>query len=360
MIALLYEAIDRGLVPEFLVRFGIRRLLAGRLKREQLASSEAQEARLREHLEAMRHSPIAPVPEKANQQHYEVPPRFFELVLGPHLKYSSGYWPPGVTTLDESEAMMLQLTCERARIQDGQEILELGCGWGALTLWMAERYPNATITAVSNSRDQRKFIEERASERKLTNVTIITADMNDFVPPAGSRFDRIISLEMFEHMRNYEMLLERIAAWAKPEGELFIHIFCHREFLYPFVDEGATDWMARHFFTGGLMPSFSVFASFDQHWAVTHQWRVSGVHYARTFAGWIARMDRHRDDIIALFEDVYGPGAGRRWFHRWRVFFLACLELFAYRDGTEWWVGHYRFALQPTPTQEPAWQSSPS
>ena len=252
MIALLIKLAEKGLLPDSLIRLGIRRLCSQRLLQTTGSSSDME----REHaawIEVLKKSPIALVPEKANEQHYEVPPRLFELVLGKRLKYSSGLWPEGVTSLDQSESAMLDLTSERAGLVDGQDVLELGCGWGSLTLYMAQHFPKSKITAVSNSNDQRQFIEERCRQLKLDNVRVITADMNDF--KAEGLFDRVVSVEMFEHMRNYEKLLGRVNSWLKKEGKLFVHIFSHQKVAYPFENKDDADWMAREFFSGGQMPS---------------------------------------------------------------------------------------------------------
>lgn len=325
------ELMERGLVPDWLTRAGIRRLLGRRL-REQSAVDGAL-------AEALGHGPIALHTDKANEQHYELPPEFFVRIMGRHLKYSACYWPAGVDTLDEAEAAMLELSCRRADLDNGQDILELGCGWGSLTLWMAEHYPFSRITAVSNSKPQRLFIEEQCRRLGIDNVRVITADMNDF--GTDLRFDRVVSVEMFEHMRNWPILLERIHGWLRPGGKLFVHVFSHRCYAYPFETAAADDWMGRYFFTGGLMPSHDLLPRLRGAFHLEEQWRIGGCHYWKTAEAWLANQDRHRKAILALFGQVYGADA-RRWFRRWRVFFMACAELFGYRGGEEWGVSHYR------------------
>ncbi len=333
-----------GWLPDRALRIGIRRILAARLVEEARGGAAAVEARRRAWIEECRRGSIALATADANAQHYEVPAEFFVHVLGPRLKYSSGWWPPGVTTLAGAEDAMLALTGERARLADGQRILELGCGWGSLSLWMAERYPHATITAVSNSASQKRFIDARAAEHGLRNLEVVTADMNGFAPAAGSPpFDRVVSIEMFEHMRNYEELLRRIAGWLAPDGLLFVHVFAHRSFAYPYEDRGPSDWMARHFFTGGQMPSHDLLRRIDRDLHVVEDWRLNGAHYARTLEAWLVRMDAARAAILPMFREVYGTSDAERWWHQWRVFFLACAELFAYGGGEEWGVSHYVF-----------------
>jgi cyclopropane-fatty-acyl-phospholipid synthase len=336
---------ESGIAPDRLIRAGIRALNRQRLRDERRDSSEA----LREHQQAfvtsLRQSPIAVETRAANEQHYEVPPEFFLHALGKRLKYSCCCYPAGNESLDQAEEHMLALTCERARVQDGMDLLELGCGWGSLTLWMAERYPKARITAVSNSRPQREFILERCRERCFGNVTVITADMNDFT--MDLRFDRILSVEMFEHMRNYELLLRKIASWMKPEARLFVHIFCHREYAYAFKPEGTDNWMGRNFFTGGIMPSYDLLLSFQDEVAIEDRWRLSGKHYQRTAEQWLGNMDRRRSQIIPVLEAAYGKKDAARWFRRWRIFFMACAELWGFRGGEEWLVAHYLFRKNP-------------
>ena len=331
---------ERGLVPDALIRHGIRRLCAARLAAERAGGEEARYARFRARLDALRASPIAIHTDAANRQHYELPPGFFELALGRRLKYSCALFPTGRESLDEAEELMLAAYGERAELADGMRILELGCGWGSLTLWMAERFPAARITAVSNSRPQREFIEARCRALGLSNVTIITQDANRL--ELDTRFDRVVSIEMFEHMRNYETLLSRVASWLDPGGKLFVHIFCHRELMYPFEDEGRDDWMARHFFTGGLMPAADTLLHFQRELVLEQQWRVSGTHYERTANAWLENQDRNAEAIRPLMRETYGADAAV-WFQRWRIFWMACAELFGYGGGDEWMVGHYRF-----------------
>ena len=332
---------ERGLVPDALIRHGIRRLCAQRLRTERGAGAEAAYANFRARLEQLRGSPIAIHTDAANRQHYELPPGFFELCLGKRLKYSCALFPTGRETLDQAEELMLAAYGERAELADGMRILELGCGWGSLTLWMAERFPNARITAVSNSRPQREFIEARCRALGRSNVTILTQDANRL--ELSERYDRVVSIEMFEHMRNYETLLSRIASWLAPGGKLFVHIFCHRELMYPFEDEGRDDWMARHFFTGGLMPAADTLLHFQRELVLEQQWRVAGVHYERTANAWLANQDRNAAAIRPLMQATYGDDAAV-WFQRWRIFWMACAELFGYDGGDEWLVAHYRFA----------------
>jgi cyclopropane-fatty-acyl-phospholipid synthase len=337
----LIELCERGLVPDALTRYGIRRLCAQRLLEEGADRPEiaqVRQRRLRRELEA---SPIAIETDAANAQHYELPTRFFQLCLGARLKYSSCYYPLGSETLDEAEEAMLALYGERAGLADGQRILELGCGWGSLTLWMAQRYPAAQVTSVSNSATQRAHIEAECRARGLANVRVLTRDVNALELPDAA-FDRCVSIEMFEHMRNYDALFGNIARWLAPGGQLFVHIFCHRELMYPFQDAGRDDWMARHFFTGGLMPSAQTLVEAQRHLPLVQRWLLPGTHYQRTANHWLARQDHNRDEVMAVLREAYGADAAR-WHQRWRIFWMACAELFGYRGGEEWLVAHYLF-----------------
>ncbi|MEM1206581.1 MAG: cyclopropane-fatty-acyl-phospholipid synthase family protein [Acidobacteriota bacterium] len=336
-----YDLLERDLVPDPMIRLGIRRLLASRLRDELAGGEDALRRRKAELVRQLRASPIAIHTADANEQHYEVPTEFYRFVLGRHMKYSGGYWPAGVTTLDGSEAAMLELSVGRARLEDGQDVLELGCGWGSMTLFMAERYPGSRIVGVSNSSTQREHILAEAERRGLGNVEIRTADMNDFT--IDKRFDRVVSIEMFEHMRNYATLFERVAGWLRDEGRAFVHIFCHRDAAYPFEVRGPGDWMAKYFFTGGMMPSVDLFDHFPEHLQVEQRWLVPGEHYQRTSEAWLANMDAERERLWPILERTYGADQARRWWVYWRVFFMSCAELFGYRHGQEWVVAHYRF-----------------
>lgn len=335
---------ERGLVPDGVIRAGIRRLCRQRLRDVLADDPQAAAERMEAFVTAMNLAPIAYVPEQANEQHYEVPPAFFDEVLGPHRKYSCCHWGQRTRTLAEAEAEALRLTCERAGLDNGQQILDLGCGWGSLSLWIAEKFPGSNVTAVSNSAPQRRHIEALAADRGLRNLRVLTRDMNDFHSEA--RYDRIVSVEMFEHMRNYRELFRRIAGWLQPDGRFFMHIFCHRSCAYEFLDEGPSDWMGRHFFSGGIMPSDDLPLRFQEHLRLMERHRWNGVHYERTANAWLENMDARRDAVLPIMQDTYGLERAEQWFQRWRIFFMACAELFGMNEGREWYVGHYLFSRQ--------------
>jgi cyclopropane-fatty-acyl-phospholipid synthase len=332
---------EQGLVPDVVIRAGIRRLLRQRLAEIAAGDCETAATAGEDFVAQLRGAPLALVPEKANDQHYEVPAEFFAAVLGPHRKYSSCWWPAGVATLDEAEAAALAATCERAGLADGQDVLELGCGWGSLTLWMATHYPASRITAVSNSHSQRAHIEAEAARRGLGNVRVITQDMNRLA--LEQRYDRVVSVEMFEHMRNWPELFRRVHGWLRPGGRFFLHVFVHRATPYAFVERDASDWMSRHFFSGGMMPSDDLAVRFQQHLTLVHRWRWDGRHYERTANAWLANMDARRDAVWLILEQTYGREHAMQWWMRWRIFFMACAELFGYDNGQQWWVSHYLF-----------------
>jgi cyclopropane-fatty-acyl-phospholipid synthase len=335
------ELAERGLVPEPVIRLGIRSLLRKRLAQEGRRHAD-REAALGHLVREMSGAEVAPVPEAANHQHYEVPAAFFREVLGRNMKYSCAYWPEGTETLDAAEEAMLALTCERAQLGDGQRILDLGCGWGSLTLQAAARWPGSQLVAVSNSGSQREHILAEASRRGLANVQVVTADMNRFAP--DGRFDRVVSVEMLEHMRNWPELLRRVGGWLRPGGKLFVHVFAHRSHAYPFESAADDDWMGRHFFTGGLMPSDDLLPRVRGALELEDHWVVPGTHYARTAEAWHRNLLRR--SAAAATALGLPPAAARLQMRRWRIFFLACAELFGFAGGREWIVSHYRLAAR--------------
>ncbi len=339
---LAFDLTEQGMVPDAVTRRGIRLLLKQRLREIKTQDPEHTAQLCRAFLSEMETAPIAVATEKANEQHYELPAEFFQKVLGPQLKYSCSYWPSDVSDIAEAEKASLAVTCSRAQLVDGLDILELGCGWGALTLWMAEQYPGSRITAVSNSDSQRIFIEDQAKRLKIRNVDVITADMN-ILNLEAERFDRVVSVEMFEHMRNWAALYERVADWLKPGGMFFKHIFVNRTAPYLFEDKGQSDWMSRHFFTGGMMPSDDLPLFFQNHLRLINRWRWNGQHYERTANAWLSNMDQQKGKLWPLLQSCYGDALAQTWWHRWRVFFMACAELFGYQGGQQWWVSHYLF-----------------
>ena len=333
---------ESGLVPDSVIRSGIRRLL-DRKSKEIRSGDAAHAARiLNDFVTMMDSSPVALVPDLANEQHYEVPAAFFDQVLGANRKYSCCYWSADVANLDEAEAVALAATTERAEIRDGMDILELGCGWGSLSLWLAEHFPASSITAVSNSSSQRDYITAQAARRDIGNLEVLVCDMNDFEAPR--KYDRVVSIEMFEHMRNYRELFRKIRSWLLPGGKFFMHIFCHRTTPYEYIDKGPSDWMSRHFFSGGIMPSVDLPLRFPRDLNIERNWRWNGMHYAKTCRAWLENMDARRNEVLPVLVDTYGADQAERWFMRWRMFFMACEELFRYDGGNEWFVAHYLFS----------------
>lgn len=333
--------LENNKIPDILIRKGIRSLLKQRLDQENKGNTELQQAHFMKLVEELKSSPIAVNTVDANEQHYEVPTKFYQYCLGKHLKYSSGYWKDGVTDIDTSEKDMLELTCQRAELQDGQNVLELGCGWGSLSLFMAFRFPKSTFTVVSNSRTQKLYIDEQAINRGIKNLTVITVDINIF--KIDSTFDRIVSVEMFEHMRNYQKLMHKAASFLKPDGKLFVHIFTHKEYAYKFEVIDESDWMSKYFFTGGIMPSDHLLLYFNEHMSIEQHWHVNGTHYSKTSEAWLENMNKHKNEIMPMFETTYGKDQALKWWVYWRIFYMSCAELWGYNDGNEWIVSHYLF-----------------
>jgi cyclopropane-fatty-acyl-phospholipid synthase len=337
---------ERRWLPDGVVRAGMRRLIAKRLKVEARGTVEEVVERQRRFVAELAASPIAVQTQAANSQHYEVPAAFFKRHLGPRLKYSCCLYATGRETLPGAEEAMLAAYADRAGLADGQRILDLGCGWGSFALWAASRFPRATVVGLSNSRGQRGYIESEATARGLGNLTIHTGDIVDFEFDAavvGPGFDRVVSVEMFEHMKNYAQLFAKVARWMADDGRAFVHVFANRDLAYPFEDREADDWMTRYFFTGGTMPSFDLFKSFTDDLVVVKRWWVSGRHYQRTANEWLRAMDAAEESIMTIFRETYGRDA-RVWFGRWRMFYMAVAELFGYDGGAQWGVGHYLFS----------------
>jgi cyclopropane-fatty-acyl-phospholipid synthase len=328
--------LEKNLLPDWLLRFGIRRLLAQRI------ADEGPRYNADAYVADLKTRALAEQTAAANEQHYEVPTDFYRYCLGPRFKYSGCLYPTGRETLAEAEELMLAVYAERAQLTDGLDILELGCGWGSLCLYNAQKFPRSRITAISNSRTQKEHIDAEARRRGLTNLTIITCDINTFdIAPAS--FDRVVSVEMFEHLKNYELLFKNIARWLRPGGLLFTHIFTHHRFSYHFVSTGPSDWMSRYFFTGGQMPAHDLLPRFNADLTLVHDWQVNGRHYQQTAEHWLQNMDANRAEIMPLLAKTYGPEQATKWWAYWRVFYLSCAELWGYRGGEEWLVSHYLF-----------------
>lgn len=335
------KLLENDKIPDVIIRQGIRKLLKQRLDDETVGDEEAQQEKLNHLIAELKASPIAVNTQDANEQHYELPTKFFQYCLGKNLKYSSGYWKKGVTDIDTSEDDMLALTCERAELADGQNVLELGCGWGSLSLYMASKFPKSVFTVVSNSATQKLHIDAEADKREITNLTVITADMNTFT--IADTFDRIVSVEMFEHMRNYQLLFAKVASFLKPDGKLFVHIFTHKSLAYKFEVKDESDWMSKYFFSGGIMPSNHLYFYFNDDLNIKKHWVVNGTHYGKTSEAWLANMDKHKKEIMPIMEETYGKADAVKWWVYWRLFYLACAELWNYDNGNEWMVCHYLF-----------------
>ncbi len=338
---MIFNLLEKNLLPDFLIRIGIRRLLAKRLKDEDQGDTEKNQSKLMKYIEELKNQPIAIHTLDANEQHYEVPTEFYKYVLGKRMKYSSGYWISANDTLDVSEENMLKISCERVELKDGMEVLDLGCGWGSLTLYIAEKYPNCKIIGVSNSRTQKEYIDFVCKQKGFQNVQIITQDMNVF--EIEKQFDRLMSVEMLEHMKNYEKLFSKFARFMKKDALFFIHIFTHKTYAYHFEVKDETDWMSKYFFTGGMMPSDNLLLYFQKDLEIVKHWHVSGKHYQKTSEAWLSNMDKHKKEILPILEKTYGKENKTKWWVYWRVFFMACAELWGYNGGEEWMVSHYLF-----------------
>lgn len=339
------KLVQTGLVPDWLIRSVLRISLRLSLRTKYAPNPEKRLAHKQALIEKFKNSPIAIRTDDPNIQHYEVPSDFFQLVLGEWLKYSCCYWPPGVSTLDEAEERMLALTCQRANLEDGMRVLDLGCGWGSLSLWIATHYPDCQVLAVSYSKTQREFIETQCKSRGLNNVTVLTADMANFEEDSRfdqiGKFDRVMSIEMFEHMKNYERLLKRIATLLKPDGMVFVHFFSHREFTWEFDAKNPKDWMAQTFFSGGTMPSDDLLLYFQQDLEVIKHWRLDGRHYKKTLDAWLKKLDSRKTDVRRVIAQTYGAKNETLWLSNWRLFFLSCSEVWGIKRGREYLVTHY-------------------
>jgi cyclopropane-fatty-acyl-phospholipid synthase len=344
MITKFISAMENGKIPDTAIRFGIRQLLKKRLEELEVGTLSEKEEAFQKYVEGLKAGPLAIFTQKANEQHYELPPEFFLNSLGKNLKYSSCYWDKNTKTLDEAEDLSLDITMKRAQITDGMRVLELGCGWGSLSLAMAKRFPKSQIVSVSNSGPQKAFIDSEAKKRGLTNLMVLTRDVSKLETLAVEfpSFDRVVSVEMFEHFKNYQILLSKVSDVLTPEGKLFVHIFTHKNFAYPFETEGDDNWMGKYFFTGGQMPSHHLLYQFQDDLALERSWVWDGEHYEKTCNAWLEKMDQNQELIRKIFNQTYGS-EGHQWFNRWRVFYMSCAELFGFDKGQQWAVSHYLF-----------------
>lgn len=333
------KLIELGFVPDFITRIGIRHLLSMRLQDATLGTDTVQQRKM-DFVNELKTMPIAVLTEKANEQHYELPTEYFDKVLGRWKKYSSCLYRDVRDDLDTAEENMLELYCDKLKIQDGMKILDVGGGWGSFTLFAATKYPGCSFTLVSNSRTQKIYVDGAAAKAGLSNVAVITADMNTFT--TTTLYDRAVSIECFEHMKNYKRLLKHVSTWLKPDGLFFCHVFCHKTLAYHFEDNGDEDWMTRYFFSGGTMPSLDLFLYFQEDLAVDSVSYVNGMHYSRSLEMWLEKHDACKKQLAPMFKDVYGAES-QKWFVYWRLFYLACSELFNYSKGEEWGLAHYTF-----------------
>ncbi|OIS95929.1 PREDICTED: (S)-coclaurine N-methyltransferase-like [Nicotiana attenuata] len=340
-VRLMLSSLERNLLPDAVIRRLTRLLLAARLRSSYKPSAELQLSDLLQFVHSLREMPIAVMTEKAKSQHYELPTSFFKFVLGKHFKYSCCYFHDKSSTLVDAEKAMMELYCERSQLKDGHTILDVGCGWGSLSLYIAQKYSSCKITGICNSVTQKAHIEEQCRELQLQNVEIIVADISTF-EMEGS-YDRILSIEMFEHMKNYGDLLKKISRWMKPDSLLFVHYFCHKAFAYHFEDVNDDDWITRYFFSGGTMPSANLLLYFQDDVSVVNHWLVNGKHYAQTSEEWLKRMDQNKTSIKPIMESTYGKDSAVKWTVYWRTFFISVAELFGYNNGEEWMVAHFLF-----------------
>ncbi|KAL6212260.1 hypothetical protein ACLB2K_017481 [Fragaria x ananassa] len=334
-------SLERNLLPDAVIRRFTRLLLASRLRSGYQPSSELQLSQLLQFVKCLKDMPIAIKTDDAKAQHYEVPTSFFKMVLGNNFKYSCCYFTDKSSSLEDAEKAMLEMYCERSQIKDGDSVLDVGCGWGSLSLYIAEKYKNCKVTGICNSTTQKAFIEELCRNRQLENVEIIVADISTFEMEAS--YDRIFSIEMFEHMKNYKDLLKKISGWMKQDGLLFVHHFCHKAFAYHFEDKSDDDWITRYFFSGGTMPSANLLLYFQDDVSVVDHWLVNGKHYAQTSEEWLKRMDHNSAAIKPIMESTYGKDSAVKWTVYWRSFFIAVAELFGYNNGEEWMVALFLF-----------------